>query len=726
MDKQKGMPFSNDNYKDVKPKVPRTSARLSGYIANSFNGGHNRTIAWKQVFAGERHKEYKLKMHIKMLTPLTPTYQALKMTIRSYFVPNSRVWDNAEAFQAQNPTKSKPSCYPHLGVIPIPMVGSSNEATTGRQTGYVPLTQTEQWRDMFISSYVPRLFNNTVWQVESPALSYFPQINALPLRGRVAIYNDFERNKEYQEEITEYKGDYVSFAEASNYMPYSFTSTAATLNTNYWYPAAPTVGNATKEQSSKNLDYYQMRAKKDDNYYTDYRTKIGGFDSNYADTIDYLELQNSVSNTTYLGYSVGAMANFTWAKWENLIAEERSQAENANLNDWEIIAKIRGSKKLTEGKVQLIGQKTFNLNNKAVTQTSNNSSDTVDPMYRSMGTQGAYSYTEVEVPCYSGFEFNEDGFVHIIATVSADTVYESGIDATLLNIGWDEQYRPDMANEKTGLLRSLELTTNFNYSSTNTTPFKSYTSAETGTGSSAGGASTPYNNLTTITSGELFRNNAKIIGYKRKYNEYFKLPNVIGGDMTTEPWKNAQGGLTTTGTQENTPTVVSTFYNEALLTDGETRTNSTFQYFESSPSSISISYKTPVSSGPTATSFNPMELRSVSESSEESGVATLSDDDDDGYFEYDPTTGVPSGTLGGLTSPPNSWEGKQIWRDYTDLEINKNLAYQYPLVVSNGSDSNQIYVSGQNQIFFVGVAQCDAILPINSEIKNNKTEWGEH
>ena len=35
-------------------------------------------------------------------------------------------------------------------------------------------------------------------------------MSILPIRGRVAIYNDFLRNKEYDEERQEYKGDTVT------------------------------------------------------------------------------------------------------------------------------------------------------------------------------------------------------------------------------------------------------------------------------------------------------------------------------------------------------------------------------------------------------------------------------------------------------------------------------------------------------------------------------------
>lgn len=660
MSGNKQKPFSNYNLKNKKTPVPRTPVQLTGYLANSFNGGHNKTIAYKQVFAGERHKEYKVRLNMKMLTPLTPTYQALKCTIRAYFVPNSRVWDNAEAFQAQNPSNANtPKCYPNLSTVSIPFLGSSDEGIT------YPITNTQIWRDLFISSYVPRLFsidtkedthqNIGTTKSDQP---YFPKINALPLRGRVAIFNDYERNKEYQTEIEEYKNDEVTYEELQNYLP--IDPSTGEIDPNKWF-----VGGESSNSdfaSPRNLDYYQMRAKKDDSYYTDYRTNVGGFDTGFTNANYYMiELENadSVDNIeVYNKANAARMSIFTWNEWENKIAEARSQAENANLTDWQIIAKIRGSKLLTEGKVQLIGQKTFNLNNKAVTQTSNNNADGVDPMYKSMGTQGAYSYTEIEVPVYSGMEFNEDGFVHIIATVSADTVYESGIDATLLNVEWDEQYRPDAKEQKTGVLRYLEMGTDLHWN----------------------GRDNRYIFLGGNERDDKASYSAasKIIGYKRRFNEYFKLPNCIGGDMTTNDWLCAQTA------KGDSKYAYSTFANDTIFTDDPmpvSKTQKTFQFFENSPDSENMQYVLPVNA--------------------------------------ETWIGLP---------PSNSqkWIGKKIWYDYTDLQINANQAVENPIVITNGADSCNIYVSGQNQIFFVGVASCDAILPINWEVKENATDWGEH
>ena len=39
--------FTVNQIENDKPNVPNSANILTGYIANSMNGGHNRTIAWK-------------------------------------------------------------------------------------------------------------------------------------------------------------------------------------------------------------------------------------------------------------------------------------------------------------------------------------------------------------------------------------------------------------------------------------------------------------------------------------------------------------------------------------------------------------------------------------------------------------------------------------------------------------------------------------------------------
>ena len=209
---------------------------------------------------------------------------------------------------------------------------------------------------------------------------------------------------------------------------------------------------------------------------------------------------------------------------------------------------------------------------------------------------------------YTGVEFIESGYVHIIATITADSVFETGFDRLELNVKAMDRYRPDMSNDKKDVLYDIEKTSNYN----------------------------------SVADGYNF--DTRVTGFKRKYNEYFKLPTIIGGDMTSKGYYDYYTEADIGMQQIEAGTIVIP--------------NDTYQFFEES----------------------------------------------DRYTN----TGIR----------------KEIWYDYSDLLVNKNQAvmnqiYQDP-------ESNGLVIGGQNQIFFVGLCQCIADMPIDEEIKNNYLKWGEH
>ena len=574
--KQKQEPFKTNQIENKKPNAPRTISLLEGNIANSMNGGHNRTIAFKKVMAGEKHHEYRISMHIQMLTPLTPSYQNLKATIRTYFVPNSRIWTNAEKYTAQKggTTEIKIKELPNTKNLLLPVLSSN--------LWQIPIQHTTAWRDAFISSYIPRIGINKLTaaseNLSAVPFRAMPTVSILPLRGRIAIYNDFERNKEYDTVIPEYKTDAVSQVEWNSYMPIDY----------------------------RKMDLYNMRAKRPNNYYTDYRTSYQGFAENAP---------NVVTDNGYRSFT-------TWADWENKIAEARSQAENSQKNDWDIIAELRGSKKLTEGKVQLIGEKSFNLNYSAVTQNAYNTNTEIQPEFQVMGKQGAYSYTNINMPIYAGFEAVEEGYIHVIMTVSAETVFETGIDRNEINVTPLSEYRPDLIDEKFDVMYEIENGT---------------------------------------TNGA----NQNIIGYKRKFSEYFKLSNTVAGDCTSLYYREIKEGTATSDI--TTPSIELEPQPNNNFDTVNVITQKTYQFFETDRN---------------------QEAKSSGEYEENK---------------------------------------KKIWKDYTDLMINKNQAIENEIEVFTAVDNtNEFRIKGQNQIFFVGKTQLIAELPINEEIKQNFTTWGEH
>ena len=549
-------PATKNQITNSKPDIIKNSNILEGYFANSINGGHIKPITYKYVMAGEKHAEFRLQASIKMLTPLTPCYQRLKAIFKAYFVPNSRVWTSAEKFLSQKggSADNKIKKIPNLGgkIIPQFTIGTNTNADT------ITLFDTDIWRDSWANCYIPKYLTGLI-NANNETL---PEYSVLPFRGFKAIYNDFERNKEYDEEMLEFKSDEVFSGETNSYF--------------------------FKNGNGKNINEFIIRAKRQNSYYTDYRTELLGVEENEP-----------------TGTGDGAMINIT--EWEKKVAEYRSQAENAQENDWDIIAKIRGSKKLTEGKVQLLGTKTIGLNYQAITQNTYNTNQTVKEEFQTMGTQGAYSYTEVDIPLYQMQEFNEEGYIHVIMTVTADTVFETGFERTGLNINYEDIYRPDFKDLKHDVLYQIE----------------------------KDGSRSIKDNLKAVD------------GFKRKFSEYFKLPQPIGGDMTT-------GGAFETKFTNTT---------QAQGTEEKTRIepNRTFQFFEL----------------------------------------------DDRYT--------------------NEYAKKQIWKDYTDLLINKNMAIRQEeeKITTTGQNYDVIRIKGQNQIFFVGMTTCICNLPIDENIRKNYTTWGE-
>lgn len=549
-------PATKNQITNEKPSIIKNANVLQGYFANSINGGHIKPITYKYIMAGEKHMEYRLQASIKMLTPLTPCYQRLKAVFKAYFVPNSRIWDNAEKFLSQKggSTEAKIKKIPNLGGMTIPQI------KTGGNPDFLNITilDTDLWRDSWANCYIPKYLTGLVGAENET----FPEYSILPFRGFKAIYNDFERNKEYDNELEEYKNDTVTDAEVKS----------------IFSPNDATVENMI------------IRGKRQNSYYTDYRTELLGEET-----------------TEPNGSANGAMIDLT--EWEKRVAELRSQAENAQANDWDIISKIRGSKKLTEGKVQLLGTKTVGLNYQAITQNAYNTNTGVKEEFQTMGTQGAYSYTEIDIPLYQMVEFNEEGYVHIIMQVTADTVFETGFERTGLNINYDDIYRPDLKDLKHDVLYQIE----------------------------KDGSRSIKGNLKAVD------------GFKRKFSEYFKLPQPIGGDMTTG------------GAYETKMTAFDTITGTPEATRIEP--NRTFQFFEI----------------------------------------------DDRYT--------------------NSYARKNIWKDYTDELINKNMAIrQEEESVQNNpltSSGDTIRIKGQNQIFFIGMASCVCELPIDENIRKSYTTWGE-
>ncbi len=560
----KQTPFTTSQIESEKPAVKRSFNLLTGNIAGSFNAGHNKTIAWREVMAGERIGAEGARLYFITATPKTPALQKLTACVRVYHVPHEKVFKNYPKFAGQNggATEEKIEYMPNLAGKMLPIYALPN----GTEIAY---QETTAWRDSFISSYIPRIGYGltTMQNSENSPVRNIPQINALLLRGKVVIYNEYERNKEYDPEKITYNGDTVSDEEWRSYI---------------W-------------EGDSDIDFYTCRARRNNSYYTNYRTELQGYDTETIATVD----ENNANEIA-----------LNFAAWEAQYAELRSQAEAAQENPWDTMQKLKGAKKLTEGRVNLIAEKKFNLNYSAITQNAYNNNEQIEEKFRVMGFQGGYSFTDIDLTWLNGIEIVEDGYLHVIITVTANTIFESAVERTLLNCHWKDRYRPDLEKDKLDVMYEIEM-------------------------------GTPY-----ATAAEFIDHEKNAVGFKRKYNELFKLPTIVNGDIMNRGYYivDTSGQNMTVDTTQTTP-------------------NNTYQFHETA---AQLEYN----------------------------------------FDYE------------------SDDEKHIWKDYSDLMLNKNLAI--PQEIGNTGSPKAIYIKGENQIIYFGETYAITDMPVSEEIKNNYTKWGEH
>lgn len=455
---------SKNTVKKIDGAIPKSYNNvLKGIVGHTWNGGIIQPVAFKKVYGGTKIKNYKMKGQIRMLTPLVPLATKLTTTFKAFFVPNTRVWKNANKFTAQK------------GEI----IGGEEPWTyiddifyANRDSGNI--MDTAEYRDSLLSAYYPRIATQNK-DIHSHKGYMQTQISLLPMRGYVAIYNDFIRHKELDPEIQEYNED-SAFAgtgkgELANYVPMQNAGKMDYLS--------------QEENTLQNNRALKYRGLKRNNYYTNWRTNLVS-----SQIPGYM---NALQPGTELA---------THIEWQKTIAQMRESAENAQLNDWDIIAKIRGTRPATQGKVVQLGEKSVGHNYSQVSQTVYNEA-TPNENFQSLGVTGAYSYTEFEIDLINYEEVIEDGYIHIIAQTTTDTIFSGGIDRELLNVKMEDQYRPELKDLKDDTFLELEI---------ETTPM-------------------------TLVSEE-FQN----VGFKRKFSEAFKLPTIISGDLTREGFEEVSSG----------------------------------------------------------------------------------------------------------------------------------------------------------------------------------------
>ncbi|MEM0174371.1 MAG: major capsid protein [Sulfolobaceae archaeon] len=407
----------------------KTTIKLEpGKSAITMQGNELIPIMWKEILAGEYIKEWKIDNLTRIITPLVPTMDKVFIRISAFFVPNTRVWKDAEKAQA-----AKYDLDFENGKTPktIPMIDIAPN-----------VTQKDFYKFMLLQKYgIPNNLKNTI------------NINVLPLRGYQAIYNDYIRNKDYEPALPEWNDTIVSGTEKSR------------IRTPF-------------DSASGDLDYrdgYLVRnGQTRKNYWTNIKRTVAGSAAN-ENLND--EILNQTDNL------------FEHLDWETKFQELRQRADNANRNDWDIIAEMGGTAPVKTDRVEYLGDIEYELNYQQITQ----SAPVIDNS-TPLGTTGSFSYTRANGTLFRHKEFKQNGYIHVLIQLNMDKYYESGVPRELLKINIDDIYRPGLAKTEYDIIYGAEISANGNVAVNINDP----------------------------------------IAYKPKWSEYKRLPILCSGEMQSE------------------------------------------------------------------------------------------------------------------------------------------------------------------------------------------------
>ena len=293
--------------------------------------------------------------------------------------------------------------------------------------------------------------------------------NVLLPRGYRAIYNDFIRNKDYELPKPEFNSTEVSLTEARYFAPYNTTA-----------PYAP---------NYINEGYRVVKAPTRKNYLTNVKSQIG-------------------LDTAAAGTGTASLQNHL--DWQTAFMDAKQRADNANKNDWDIIAELGGTQPVLADRVEFLGQVDYELNYQQITQ----SAPTIDNS-GPLGTTGSFSYTKANGTLFNYKHFKQHGFIHILASITIDKQFEESTPKELLKQMGDEIYRPGLSKKEVQLLMKKEI-----------------------------------GNINTSTDTSA--------GYQPAWAEYKRLPSITTGEMRSRPLKLSDETDTVSNSHwHNIPTMTS-------------------------------------------------------------------------------------------------------------------------------------------------------------------------
>jgi len=161
----------------VHADIPRSTFRRPSTLVTTLDAGKLVPIYIDEILPGDTFK-MSLQHVARLITPLVPVMDNIKLEFFAFFVPNRIVWDNWQKLQGENQTSAWTPSTPPAGV---PMNIDNVVVSQGLLGDYYGLPV-----GMNASHH---------------------NVNVLPFRGYRKIYNDWFRNQNVQAPLTEYKGD---------------------------------------------------------------------------------------------------------------------------------------------------------------------------------------------------------------------------------------------------------------------------------------------------------------------------------------------------------------------------------------------------------------------------------------------------------------------------------------------------------------------------------------
>lgn len=200
------------------------------------------------------------------------------------------------------------------------------------------------------------------------------------------------------------------------------------------------------------------------------------------------QLGNNVDNTNLHTHNVT----------QRMIDEYRLSSENVNKTDAEVIAEIRGTAQARENECQIIGRNSVDIDMAIL--TASNENDNIR-----LGDEGAISYTFANIDIPINFRPLKDGYIHYLYWVSFKdgSLFTDVQNVEVKKRKIDDFYRPTLSEHKDLPILREEI------------------------------------------GGVLGQNAFNIIGYRRRFAEYFRLPTCVRGDFLVTP--NIEGSTPVPG-----------------------------------------------------------------------------------------------------------------------------------------------------------------------------------